>query len=57
MRKTGSETSTGQEKCQSVYSDPIHEFHAEHGDDDKGAGFQAQSGGEIFSALDPPQVK
>ena len=24
MRKTGSETSTGQEKCQSVYSDPIH---------------------------------
>jgi hypothetical protein len=33
------------------------EFHAEHGDDDKGAGFQAQSGGEIFSAIDPPQVK
>jgi hypothetical protein len=30
---------------------------AEHRDDDKGAGFQAQSGGEIFSALDPPQVK
>ena len=24
MRKTGSETSTGQKKCQSVYSDPIH---------------------------------